>query len=194
MSLFDDAVARASAGRPERQAQASAERNRQLQHAEDATRLEPELRRLVAEFARYLAAKTPPRAYKIPGAGMLSRKSPVGVLIAADVRRPSSRQVLCGFTLVTEDGRVWVANNSLSTNYSTGFVDLSAAALAKGRSWPLGFGAYLVVHDGQLQHQYTNGDRESYSYDYTPVHEDLAKLAVQLGENPVAQKYPEFFK
>lgn len=95
---------------------------------------------------------------------------------------------------MTEDGRVWVASNAFDSNFPTGFIDLSAAALAKGLSWPLGYGAQLVVHDGQLQHKRVNGDRESYSYDYTLVHEDLGKLAVELGENPVAQKYPEFFK
>ncbi|TXI62475.1 hypothetical protein [Mycolicibacterium mageritense] len=194
MSQFDDAVARASADRPERQAQAASERNRQLQHAEDAARLEPELRRLVAEFAKYVAARTPPRAYKIPGAGVFSRKSPVGVPISADVRRPSARQVLFGFTLVTEDGRVWVASNAIDSRFPTGFIDLSAAALAKGLSWPLGGGGHLVVRDGQLQHQHRDGDRSSYTHYYTPVHEDLAKLAVELGDNPVALRYPEFFK
>ncbi|WP_396910379.1 hypothetical protein [Mycolicibacterium sp.] len=192
MSQLDDAVARASAGLPERQAQAAAEKNRQLQHAADAARLEPELRHLVAEFAKYLAARTPPRAYKIPGAGMFSRKSPVGIPINADVRRPSTRQVLYGFTLVTEDGQVWVASNAIDSLFPTGFVDLSAAALAKGLSWPLG--GHLVVHDGQLQHQHVDGDRSSYTYYYTPVHDDLAKLAVELGENPVARRHPEFFK
>lgn len=124
---------------------------------------------------------------------MFSRKSPVGIPTWADVTGVKIA-VHYAFTMVTEDGRVWAGSNRSDWNFQTGFVDLSATALAKGLSWPLGRGAHLCVHDGQLQHQYRNGDRESYSYDYTPVHEDLAKLAVELADNPVALRYPEFFK
>lgn len=187
MNQFDEAVARARAELPAQRAQASAQQGLDRSHAEDAARLEPELRRLVIQFAQYLAAGTPPRAYRLPFRGMLSRKSPKGILLNADVRTVSPTLTqLVSFTLVTEDGRIWSTDR--------GYLDLSAAALTRGLSWPLGFGATLVVHEGQLKHQHVEGDRSSYTHSYTLVHEDLAKRAVYLGEHPVALKYPECFK
>lgn len=173
MSKFDDAVGRASA---DHQNRASAAQDRQRTQEQIVNQLAAELPGQLAEFAGYLGTKIPLTTHRWPGTGWSARmkKSPAGFILAA--RRQGSKGIVGGYELVTPDGKLWQCYVGGSL-----YVDMSAVGLTRGISFA---GTSIVANEGSLQVR-SGGGRDD-SYYYAPLHEHLARVAVEITAKPIS--------
>ncbi|MCU1701332.1 MAG: hypothetical protein JWR34_7395 [Mycobacterium sp.] len=175
MSQFDDAIGRASI---DHQKRASAAQDHQRTQEQIAGQLAGELPGQLAEFAGYLGTKIPLTTYRRPGTSWSARmkKSPAGFILRARREQGFKGPFVAGYELVTPDGRLWECYVGGSL-----YVDLSAAALMRG----IGFaGLAIVANEGSLQVR-THGGRDDLPR-YAPLHEHLARVAVELIAKPIS--------